>query len=176
MKKHTITAVLMTVALTVSGFNCVPYTQASGTSTLSIIRRVDTTGTGGLIHSRYIDEDGEEVSIETHSSKTGSRRKAAALPSSYDSREYDLVTPIRNQGVTGSCWSFAAIKALESDSIRQALVSLNTADFSESHLVWYAYDPLSDITDSLYGDYLTDASDPDSYYNLGGNDYIASFI
>ena len=105
----------MTVALTVSGFNCVPYTQASDTSTLSIIRRVDTTGTGGLIHSRYIDEDGEEVSIETHSSKTGSRRKAAALPSSYDSREYDLVTPIRNQGVTGSCWSFAAIKALESD-------------------------------------------------------------
>lgn len=176
MRKHTITAVLMTVALTVSGFGSVPYAQASDTSTLSIIRRVDTTGTGGLIHSRYVTEDGEEISIETHSSKTGSRRKAAALPSSYDSREYGLVTPIRNQGITGSCWSFAAIKALESDSIRQALVSLNTADFSESHLVWYAYDPLSDITDSLYGDHLTGSSDPGSYYNLGGNAYIASFI
>lgn len=175
LKKHTITAVLMTVALTVSDA-CVPYTQASDTSTLSIIRRIDTKGTGGLIHSRYIDEDGEKVSIETHSSKTSSRRRAAALPSSYDSREYGLVTPIRNQGVTGSCWSFAAIKALESDSIHQALVSLNTADFSESHLVWYAYDPLSDITDSLYGDCLTDSSDPDSYYKLGGNAYIASFI
>lgn len=46
LKKHTITAVLITVALTVSGFNCVPYTQASDTSTLSIIRRIDTKGTG----------------------------------------------------------------------------------------------------------------------------------
>lgn len=80
LKKHTITAVLITVALTVSGFNCVPYTQASDTSTLSIIRRIDTKGTGGLIHSRYIDEDGEEVSIETHSSKT--RVPAEGLPHS----------------------------------------------------------------------------------------------
>lgn len=166
----------MTVALTVSGFGSVPYAQASDTSTLSIIRRVDTTGTGGLIHSRYIDENGEEISIETHSSKTTSRRMASVLPSSYDSREHGLVTPIRDQGITGSCWSFAAIKSLESDSIRQALVSLNAADFSESHLVWYAYDALSDITDSLYGDHLINTSDPDSYYNLGGNAYIASFI
>lgn len=39
------------------------------------------------------------------------------LPESYDSREHGLVTPIKNQGNCGSCWSFARTKAFEAASI-----------------------------------------------------------
>ena len=38
-----------------------------------------------------------------------------ALPSRYDLRDYGRVTSIKNQGVSGPCWTFAALGAMESD-------------------------------------------------------------
>lgn len=40
--------------------------------------------------------------------------QVAALPSSYDLRDFGLSTPVLNQGSCGSCWSFARTAALES--------------------------------------------------------------
>ncbi|MBP3806974.1 MAG: hypothetical protein ILA13_01000 [Eubacterium sp.] len=39
------------------------------------------------------------------------------LPKAYDMREHDRVTPVRNQGVYGTCWAFASLGALESISL-----------------------------------------------------------
>ena len=36
------------------------------------------------------------------------------LPSAYDMRDDNRVTPIRNQGTLGTCWAFASLSALES--------------------------------------------------------------
>jgi len=54
------------------------------------------------------------------------------LPSSFDWRDYDGVTPIRNQGGCGSCWGFAAIGTLECLIKIQVDVS---SDLSEQWLV-----------------------------------------
>lgn len=35
------------------------------------------------------------------------------LPSSYDMREYNRVSPVRDQGIYGTCWAFASLAALE---------------------------------------------------------------
>lgn len=35
------------------------------------------------------------------------------LPAKYDMRELERVTPVRNQGVYGTCWAFASLAALE---------------------------------------------------------------
>ena len=54
---------------------------------------------------------------------------AASLPSTYDLRLLGRVTPVKNQGSSGSCWAFAAISSLES-----CLMSSSTWDFSENNL------------------------------------------
>ncbi len=39
------------------------------------------------------------------------------LPRAYDMRDHDRVTPVRNQGIYGTCWAFASLGALESISL-----------------------------------------------------------
>jgi C1A family cysteine protease len=157
-------------------------TAASDTTTTdvssSVIHRVETTNNDGLIRYQYQDSDGKEVSLDQTSlasQSSDSRKKAISLPSAYDSREYGYVTPIRDQGVTGSCWAFGALKSLESSSIISGLSSQEDTDYSENHLVWYAYEPISDTSNPLYGDYIDSSSSSASYYDQGGNTYIATF-
>lgn len=176
-KKRTyLTAIFLAAVLPLTGIlSGLPEASASASS-LSVIEHIDTANNNGLIRSKYVDENGNEVTIASPKS-TRNTRSGLSLPDTYDSREQGAVTPIRDQGVTGSCWAFAAIKALESDSILQNLSALAGTDYSESHLVWYTYDPLSDNTDPLYGDYFSSqTTDTGGYYNLGGNAYYASYI
>ena len=43
---------------------------------------------------------------------------AEALPSSYDAREFGLVTTAKDQGACGSCWAFASVGAMESHMLK----------------------------------------------------------
>jgi len=52
-----------------------------------------------------------------------------SLPASFDLRTTGKVTPVRDQGACGSCWSFGALASLES-----ALLTGETRDFSENNL------------------------------------------
>lgn len=175
-KKLTVMGLTAALALTtvLSGF---PVVSASASS-LSVIERVDTSNNSGLIRSKYVDENGQEVTLSSQDSTGSARRRSAVyLPASYDSRDQGCVTPIKNQGVTGSCWAFAALKSLEADSILQNLSALANTDYSESHLTWYTYHHLTDSSNSLYGDYISlPTTDSGDCYNLGGNAYYASFI
>lgn len=66
-----------------------------------------------------------------------SDRGDATLPVSYDLRAEGRVTPVRDQGPFGTCWSFAAIGAAESSYLTQGLGG--TPDLSEMHLAWFTY-------------------------------------
>lgn len=54
---------------------------------------------------------------------------ATALPATYDLRTLNKLTPIRNQGSSGSCWAFASVGSLES-----FLTPGESWDFSENNL------------------------------------------
>lgn len=54
------------------------------------------------------------------------------LPDAFDWREHDAVTPVKNQGMCGSCWAFSAICSLE---CAYARASGTLTSFSEQELV-----------------------------------------
>ena len=63
-----------------------------------------------------------------------------ALDKKYDLRDKGLVTPVKNQGATGSCWAFGAMSSIESNILKQGLASIDALDLSERHLAWFTYD------------------------------------
>ena len=62
--------------------------------------------------------------------------KAASLPASFDLRMLGLVPSVKNQGSYGTCWTFAAMGALESSYLKETGQKL---DLSEVHLAWFTY-------------------------------------
>jgi C1A family cysteine protease len=52
-----------------------------------------------------------------------------AIPETFDLRALGKVTPVRDQGACGSCWTFATFGSLESN-----LLPLEPSDFSENNL------------------------------------------
>jgi len=65
----------------------------------------------------------------TSAAKSFALQGVASLPASYDLRTLNRVTPVRDQGNCGSCWTFGTMASLES-----ALMPAETRDFSENNL------------------------------------------
>ena len=53
------------------------------------------------------------------------------LPSRYDLRDYGFITPVKDQGGSGSCWAFATLAAMESYLLKYENI---TYDFSENNM------------------------------------------
>ena len=152
-------------------------------SSFSTLHRVYDTEDNELVHYHYEDADGNHIELsdtDGANSNNGSLylKKAANLPSSYDLRAENRITSIKDQGTTGSCWSFAATKSMESNLISQNAQSANNLDLSESHLAWYTYHPSGNSTDPFYDEgltytrFLTTENEP---FNEGGNALFAIF-
>ena len=63
-----------------------------------------------------------------------------ALPARYDLRDYGRISSVKNQGLPGPCWAFAALGAMESNYLTQNLGSGGkTPDLSEMQLAFYTY-------------------------------------
>lgn len=86
-------------------------------------------------------------------SKTGLRKSTSDLPSSYDLRTLNMVTPVDDQGTNGTCWAFAATASLESYLLEK---SYGTYNFSENNVV-------------------TGGSAPGSYDKGGNRDMAAAY-
>ena len=76
------------------------------------------------------------------------------LPSHYDLRDYGLVTPVKDQGSSGSCWAFSTLAALESYLLKYENFSYDFSENNMKNLMGY------------YGLNGTDWSD-------GGNHYMS---
>jgi cathepsin F len=70
--------------------------------------------------------------IKSLSNSVAADYKNGDAPANWDWREQGKVSPVRNQGMCGSCWSFSAIGNIES---AYAIKSGNVVQFSEQQLV-----------------------------------------
>lgn len=135
--------------------------QDNNAETLNVLSRVIESENNGLLRYSYVDENGKKQVLSSSMPDEGTGlRQASNLPSKYDLRINSLSTSIKDQGVTGACWAFAAIKASESNSILKNITSSNNTDFSESHLTWYSYNGITDKSSTMYGDSITPVSAP----------------
>lgn len=109
----------------------------------------DSSSEYGYCNYRYVDENGNEIVFE----KEEMLFTQAALPSTYDSRDYGYITDVKYQGNGGNCWAYSTMSMLETSGIVKGLESKDTADYSEAHLTWFTGRGLAqDTNDSAYGD------------------------
>lgn len=91
------------------------------------------------------------------------------LPDVYDSREEGIITPVKQQGIYGTCWAFSALSMLESSALRQNIMSGQEADLSERHLAYYTFYPVAEELGGTWGDRTIYTRNDMSFLDLGGN-------
>jgi C1A family cysteine protease/PKD repeat protein len=62
------------------------------------------------------------------------KKSMEALPSYYNLKDFGWVTPVRNQGPAGACWSFSTMGAIESRWLKLGIGTPATLDLSEQNM------------------------------------------
>lgn len=176
IKKCIITSIL-SLALVVSGMTPISAAaaQKNNSSGFSLFTRELVSQNNGLNRYQYVDESGETIDFTQDSASSSKKKRTTSVPSSYDARKEQAVTGIKDQGITGSCWAFGALKSLESSSIQKGLTALEDTDFSENHMAWYAYHGVTDSSSSIYGD-ANKIDREYSIYDQGGSPIDSIFV
>lgn len=100
--------------------------------------------------------------------------RAVPLPASYDSRTLGLVTPVKNQGKWGACWSHAVVACAESSLLSKEMITMEQADLSELHLAYFLYHTPQDPLGNAIDDKTISQGDL-NYLERGGNARMAVF-
>lgn len=173
--KHKISIFSLLIAVLICLFpasSCISHTAARENG-FGVITRVKKVSSGGYTEEIYIDEQGNPIKMPPSVGKSICRGTAGALPTAFDSRDCGAVTAVKNQGESSCCWAFAAMGAVESSMIKKGHADLNSADYSESHLIWFANNQrTSDTSDTTYGD----GEDFESPFDRGGSWFDATYV
>lgn len=88
--------------------------------------------------------------------------RGEVFPATYDLRTSNRVTSVKDQGLYGACWTFAALGSAESQYLTQGG---GVKDLSEMHMGWFAFkDTVS---------FKSKASDP---LQNGGNNFMSAAL
>ena len=119
--------------------------------------------------------------METYYRLKGEEPTRDTLPSSYDSRNYNYVTSVKNQNPYGSCWAHAAMASVESYMIKHGvevgstgLAATTNLNLSETQHCYFNYSTAYDAEGMLTGDKCTILSG-DSCLDSGGNGELSAY-
>lgn len=122
----------------------------------------------------YYDEDGNKV--DSNQFKPDFSLFSVDFPETYDLRDYDIVTPVKDQGSLGLCWDFGATASFESsilsnDELRAKLPqnAHEVLDLSEAGNSYYIHTNLKDENHPLYNSFVDD-------YNKGTDGGYPAFV
>ncbi len=142
----------------------------------------------GDIGSFYSDEEFKDVvpvDIDSFAQED--------IPVKYDSRDVDgkcYVTPVKDQGYSYLCWTFAAMGACESDILKHhSDIGSGDINLSEKHLAYYnmhsAPGSVSGLIDEDYREFVNDVGEANAfvvendtgYLTCGGvTDFVISLL
>ena len=114
----------------------------------------------------------DDLTIPTLYDGTYVPNQQGSLPSKYDSRDYGYITPVRDQGTWGTCWSFAALGMAEANIVKKGLAG-STLNLSELQLAYFFYHTVTDPLGNTAGDSTQPLTD--SYLDQGGNSAFTTF-
>jgi C1A family cysteine protease len=106
---------------------------------------------------------------------------AKDIPAKYDSRDVDgkcYVTPVKDQGYTYLCWTFASMGACESDILKHhSDIGAEDINLSEKHLAYYnmhkATGSLASGIDDDYREFVNDTGEENAFVVEADTSYIA---
>lgn len=90
------------------------------------------------------------------------------MESSYDSRDLNIVTSVKNQGRWGACWAFSTLSIMESSLLKQKPEVWNGIDLSERHLAYFCANTGYDVLGNASLDTITPPNEV-FYLENGGN-------
>ena len=96
--------------------------------------------------------NGRTATVEEQLSLSGAslyKGTAQNFPTSFDLRDYNLVTPVKSQGNYGTCWVFATVSSLESNAL---MMGYGEYDLSEYQLGYFASRIVDGQDDSIKGE------------------------
>ncbi len=98
------------------------------------------SGSENSISDEFSSSCPEDKSQQSQQPPEGSTSSGTIdiLPTSYDLRNENLLTSVRNQSPFGTCWTFAGICSAETALLKQGVTDENstTLDLSEEALLW----------------------------------------
>ena len=160
-------------------------TSALAEGRIKDLRSKEPPSPTGYIHEdipggRAVSEAYARGDMETYYRLKGVEAKRDTLPSSYDSRNYNYVTSVKNQGSYGSCWAHAAMGSIESYMIKHGVpvgtgaAATTSLNLSETQHCYFNYSSAYDAEGMLTGDKCT-LTGSDSCLDAGGNGEMSAY-
>ncbi|MBQ7077814.1 MAG: hypothetical protein IJM91_06750, partial [Lachnospiraceae bacterium] len=122
----------------------------------------------------YLPEEIQGMSVEERAAAFGGtvyKADPQNFPTTFDLRDYGLVTPVKNQGEFGTCWAHAACGAMESNAL---IMGYGEYDLSEYQLAYFGKN-MPDSQDAMIDGDGTEGTDKGKWYeHAGGNAYITT--
>ncbi|MBQ5487530.1 MAG: InlB B-repeat-containing protein, partial [Clostridia bacterium] len=181
--KRTLTRMIAIVMAAFMAFAVVPNLIKAGSAVKASIDSTVIPAPNGYIHTemhgaRAVSTAYENGDMETYYALTGATRDT--LPSSYDSRNYNYITPVKDQNPYGSCWAHAAVGSVEAYMIKHGVpvgtgsAATTSLNLSETQHCFFNYSTAYDAEGMLTGDKCT-LLGSDSCLDSGGNGEMSSY-
>lgn len=88
----------------------------------------------GYIPEKYINVR-EKSSFRIRKRRSLDQLREAGFPKKYDSRERNIISPVKNQYTAGVCWAFSSLSTIETLLLKEGKEEI---DFSEGHMAYNA--------------------------------------